>query len=483
MLFNSVDFLVFFPAVTVLYFALPPRARWALLLAASCAFYMAFVPAYILILAFTIVVDYGAALMIERETGRRRRALLVASLVANLGVLALFKYLGFAAANLNGLARFLGWNYSLPALEIFLPLGLSFHTFQAMSYTIEVYRGHQRAERHFGIYALYVMFYPQLVAGPIERPQNLLPQFREHHVPDPHRIAAGLRLMAWGMFKKVVIADRVAPYVNVVYDAPTSYEGPALALATILFAVQIYCDFSGYSDIALGSARVMGFRLMDNFRHPYAARSVSEFWRRWHISLSTWFRDYVYVPLGGGRVSAARRAGNIAVVFVLSGLWHGASWTFVAWGAIHAGLLIASLATASVRARAVRRVGLDRMPRTHRAVQTAITFCLVTAAWVFFRAESLSDAVYIVTHLLPLSGASQLVILGGGGAPLAVKTVAAAAALGLLFTVEWGRLHAAPRAYFLGRPLWVRSLAYAGIALAVMNLGTTQKVPFIYFQF
>nr|HMQ77897.1 MBOAT family O-acyltransferase [Flavobacteriales bacterium]HMR29263.1 MBOAT family O-acyltransferase [Flavobacteriales bacterium] len=294
MIFNSIAFLVFFVVVTTTYHLLPHRWRWPMLLAASCWFYMAFVPVYILILAFTIAVDYGAGLLIERSEGVVRRRWLIASIVANVGVLAIFKYYGFLTENIEAMVRAAGWTgYTIPDLGIILPIGLSFHTFQSLSYTIEVYYGRQRAERHLGIFSLYVMFYPQLVAGPIERPGNLL---RQLHLPmafDPGLLASGLRLMAWGFFKKIMIADRVGAMVDHVYDAPYTHDGPALILASLLFAVQIYCDFSGYSDIALGAARCLGIDLMRNFRTPYASTNISEFWRRWHISLSTWFRDYV----------------------------------------------------------------------------------------------------------------------------------------------------------------------------------------------
>ncbi len=335
MLFNSLQFLLFFPVVTALYFLASQRLRWVVLLAASCVFYAAFIPKYLLILAFLILVDYVAGRGIENAEGRRRRMLLLMSLVANIGLLCVFKYLDFADQNLNALFAWAGLDWVIPQLNIILPIGLSFHTFQAMSYTIEVYRGRQKAERHLGIYALYVMFYPQLVAGPIERPYQLLHQFREHHEFDLPRVSDGLKLMLWGFFKKVVIADRIGLYVNQVYEAPTSHHGWSLIVATYFFAFQIYCDFSGYTDIAIGAAQVMGFRLMDNFNRPYFAKSIAEFWRRWHISLSSWFRDYLYFPLGGNRVPVPRWCFNISIVFLLSGLWHGASWTFVVWGALH----------------------------------------------------------------------------------------------------------------------------------------------------
>src|ERR1700682_2673199 len=306
MLFNSVAFVIFFPVVTALYFGLPHRHRWALLLAASCVFYMVFIPAYILILGVTIIIDYWAGIQIEKSAGRLRTFYLVLSIISTCMVLFVFKYSDFFLGNVNALASFLHWDYSLKLLHIILPIGLSFHTFQSLSYVIEVYRGHQTSERHFGIYALYVMFYPQLVAGPIERPQHLLHQFYEYHPFVYSRVTSGLRLMTWGMFKKVVIADRLAGFVGNAYSHPRDFEGHTLLIATLFFAFQIYCDFSGYSDIALGAAEVMGFSLMKNFDQPYSALSVGEFWRRWHISLSTWFRDYVYVSLRGNRVGPVR---------------------------------------------------------------------------------------------------------------------------------------------------------------------------------
>src|SRR5687768_10410935 len=270
----------------------------------------------------------------------------------------------------------------LPLLNIILPIGLSFHTFQAMSYTIEVYRGHQPAERHFGIYALYVMFYPQLVAGPIERPQNLLPQFRTRHEFDADRVFQGLARMLWGMFKKVVIADRLAVIVNQVYGNPNQYGGMAFVWATWFFAIQIYCDFSGYSDIALGAAKVMGFNLMENFDRPYFATSIGEFWRRWHISLSTWFKDYLYVPLGGSRLGPRRTYVNLLVVFLLCGLWHGAAWTFVAWGLYHGMFLV------------LERVGWARtLERGPPALRHVYVLLAVMVGWVLFRSETLAGAV------------------------------------------------------------------------------------------
>ncbi len=433
MLFNSLNFLIFFPIVTIAYFLLPQRFRWLLLLAASCYFYMAFIPAFILILAFTITVDYFSGIAIEGAVGRRRKQFLIASIIANVGVLFFFKYFNFFNANLALLANFLHWSYSLHALAIILPIGLSFHTFQSLSYTIEVYRGRQEAERHFGIFALYVMFYPQLVAGPIERPQNLLHQFREKHDVDVRRIGDGLVLMVYGFFMKLFIADNLAPFVNAVYDHPTEYLAPSFVIATVFFAFQIYCDFAGYSYIAIGAARVMGFRLMQNFRQPYFSHSIGEFWHRWHISLSTWFKDYVYIPLGGSHVTKNLQVRNLLVTFLLSGLWHGANWTYIVWGALNGGYLVLEMFGTnlwrSFRGDSLALEGVSSETAINRApkktdnfseiaplkaeerpqsvflgalvgiLQTLLTFMFICLAWVFFRAESFHTAVYIIGNM------------------------------------------------------------------------------------
>ena len=396
MLFNSLPFVFFFIIVTSLYFIIPYKYRWFLLLAGSCYFYMAFVPIYILILGFTIVIDYFAGRYLEDARGHRRKSLLIASLVANIGVLAAFKYYNFLNNNLTVLLHSLGHTNPLPYLSILLPIGLSFHTFQAMSYTIEVYRGNQKAERHFGIYALYVMFYPQLVAGPIERPQNMLHQFYEKHDFDYKRVTDGLKLMFWGLFKKMVIADRLSAVVDTVYNNPKEHTGLSFIIATIFFAFQIFCDFSGYTAIAIGAAKVMGIKLMTDFNKPYHARSISEFWKRWHISLSTWFRDYFYIPLGGNRVTIPRWYLNLFIVFLVSGLWHGANWTFIIWGVLHGFYIIFGLITKKLRGKAVKFIRLDRSPGLQNTVNVLCTFTLVTFAWIFFRAKSLQVAVYFI---------------------------------------------------------------------------------------
>jgi len=404
MLFNSLSFLVFFPVVTLLYFMLPHKFRWILLLAASCFFYMFFKPVYILILFGTIVIDYYAGIKLEEITDQKKKKIfLVLSLVANIGVLVVFKYYNFINTNITDLLQSFGAENPIPYLKILLPIGLSFHTFQAMSYTIEVYRGNQKAERHFGIYALYVMFYPQLVAGPIERPQNILHQFYEKHKFEYNNVSAGLKLMLWGLFKKVVIADRLAIGVDEVYNHVNNYSGIALIIATVFFAMQIYCDFSGYSDIALGAARVMGFNLMLNFNRPYASRSVSEFWSRWHISLSSWFRDYLYIPLGGNRVKVSRMYLNLFIVFLISGIWHGANWTFVAWGALHGFYLVFALAVKPLSIKISNFFNKLSLGFFVKAFNVVVVFGLVAFTWLFFRANSMSDALYIVKHMTDIN--------------------------------------------------------------------------------
>lgn len=395
MLFNSFHFLVFFIIVTCLYFNIPYNKRWLLLLISSCYFYMAFIPIYILILGFTIVIDYFAGLLIEGAEGIRRKLFLIFSLIANIGVLAIFKYYNFLNHNFSFLLHGFGLTNPIPYLSILLPIGLSFHTFQAMSYTIEVYRGHQKAERHFGIYSLYVMFYPQLVAGPIERPQNLLHQFKDKFDFDYERVTSGLRLMAWGLFKKVVIADRLAIVVDMVYNNPSHYNSLSLIIATVFFSFQIFCDFSGYSDMAIGAARIMGFKLMKNFDKPYQSNSINEFWKNWHISLSSWFRDYLYISLGGNRVTIPRWYLNLFIVFLISGLWHGANWTFIIWGALHGFYLVFGLITKDYREKFNKVVLLNKIP----FLPALTTFALVTFAWIFFRANNLNTAFYIAKNI------------------------------------------------------------------------------------
>jgi alginate O-acetyltransferase complex protein AlgI len=509
MLFNSFHFLLFFPIVTIAYFLLPHRFRWILILSASCYFYMMFIPKYIFILAITISIDYFAGLGLEKFKGEKRKWLLVLSILSNIGMLAFFKYFNFANENLTALATFIGWNYPIKDLEIILPIGLSFHTFQSLSYTIEVYRGRQKAERHYGYLATYVMFYPQLVAGPIERPQNVLHQFHTEQKFDYQRVTDGLKWMAWGMFKKVVIADRMALLVDPIYNSPTTHTGPALVFATLAFAIQIYCDFSGYSDIALGSAQVMGIKLMKNFDHPYFSKSVSEFWERWHISLSTWFRDYLYIPLGGNRVPKLQWVFNLLITFLISGLWHGANWTFAIWGALHGLYVIVFGLTEKLRTRFASALRMDRFQKLTNALSTFTTFSLVSYAWIFFRANNLSDALYISKGLFSGWGdyivQIKTILFGGVGLAHVDATLNSIFNVITPFTIEsrsfivitilalfvWLIVEIKQfRGNFLGdlslQPAYIRWVLYSLIITLTLVFGTTYtgaQRPFIYFQF
>jgi alginate O-acetyltransferase complex protein AlgI len=484
MLFNSFAFLIFFPVVTTLYFLLPHKFRWQLLLASSCIFYMYLIPMYIFVLIFLILVDYFAGILIEQSSGKKRKMFLIFSILANCGVLFIFKYFHFFNSNVTAIASLIHWNYPITVLQVVLPIGLSFHTFQSMSYTIEVYRKKQKAEKHLGIYALYVMFYPQLVAGPIERPYNLIHQFYEKHQFEIKRVLEGLGLMCWGLFKKVVVADRLALLVNAVFNNPTQFTGTSLILAVIFFTFQIYCDFSGYSDIAIGAAKVMDFTLMENFNRPYLSKSLSEFWKRWHISLSTWFRDYVYIPLGGNRVLPVYMYLNLLIVFVVSGLWHGANWTFIIWGGIYGILLIFSKITFKIRKRISNIIGLNNFPNLYQVLQIIVTFLIVSFSWIFFRANSISDAFYIITHLFTNISFNA----NSFGAKLVLMTNDIILSLILIvFIVYMDILQEKKNKTFLGfmadKGPAARIFFYLIILFIILLFGVFKNTTFIYFQF
>lgn len=407
MLFNSLEFIIFFPIVTVLYFAIPHKYRWMLLLASSYVFYMGWNAAYALLLLTSTVVTYVASLLIDKsETKGKKKLFLILSIVINLGILFTFKYFQFFTSGLYAVFDLLKVQYTPIPYSLVLPVGISFFTFQALGYSFDVYRGEIEVQKHFGKYALFVSFFPQLVAGPIERTKNLLPQFDEVHRFDYDCAVSGMRLMLWGYFKKIVIADTVCVAVNAVYNNVESYNGIGLIMATFLFAIQIFCDFSGYSDIARGCARIMGFRLMKNFDHPYFAKSIKEFWRRWHISLSTWFKDYVYIPLGGNRKGEGRTRLNLFITFLLSGLWHGANLTFVIWGALHGLFQIFGRITYKVRKKLFEDTALKKISGVRTVFSVIFTFVLVCFAWILFRANTMHDAWYVITHLFDIDSLS-----------------------------------------------------------------------------
>lgn len=488
MLFNSFQFLIFFPVVTLLYFVLHHKYRWLLLLIASCIFYMSFIPKYILILGFTIVIDYIAGIMIEKVEGKKKKYFLIISLIANIGILCVFKYYNFFITNIN--TAFIHSHIkalSFPILHFVLPLGLSFHTFQAMSYTIEVYRGNQKAEKHFGIYALYVMFYPQLVAGPIERPQNMLHQFREEHEFNYDNVITGLRLMLWGMFKKVLIADNLALFVGSIYDHPTNFSGLPLIIAAIFFTIQVYCDFSAYSDIALGAARVMGFKLMRNFNNPYISKNMTEFWRRWHISLSSWLNDYLYTPLAISMRTWGKLGTILAIniTFFVSGLWHGAGWNFILWGILN-GIAVSY----HIISKKLRKGISSLLPaKVYATVSIAIVLIFWTFIEIFFRARSGHDISYILNHLVSNSfsiyhntkyiGASSVTSLFASQFQIVILAVSVI----ILFYVELLPDDKSPTVILNRIPAWSRWSIYYGMIMLILIFGEMNNTQFIYFQF
>ena len=487
MLFNSLHFLIFFLVVVIIYFLLPFRMRWFFLLAASYYFYMCWKAEYAILLVISTLIDYCAGLkMASAKSASQKKRYLLVSIISNLGLLFSFKYFNFFNESLRTLLN--SWNimYNVPAFHALLPVGISFYTFQTMSYSIDVYRGEQQPERHFGMFALYVTFFPQLVAGPIERSTSLLPQFYECHAFDVKRAVHGLQLMLWGFFKKVVIADRLAWYVNAVYNQPEQFHGLPIFFATYAFAFQIFCDFSGYSDIAIGAAEVMGFRLMQNFKRPYFSKSIAEFWQRWHISLSTWFRDYLYIPLGGNRVTPARRDLNVFIVFVVSGLWHGANWTFLAWGALHGGYFLTAMRTARLRQRLTTRLHLDRWPQLLHGWRVFVTFHLVLLSWVFFRANSLSDAFLLLKNGFDLSAVmTQLLAFNPlQGIPInRYETVIALFVVSIMEIAHLMQHNGSVRARLSNQPRWLRWGAYYAVIVSILIFGVFFQTEFIYFQF
>ncbi len=480
MLFNSLEFLIFFPVVTVLYFLLPHKIRWFLLLISSCIFYMAFVPKYILILGVTIIVDYFAGIIISRMQGNNKKIFLIVSLITNIGLLFVFKYFNFFNENIKHLADLLNWNYPIASLSIILPIGLSFHTFQSMSYIIEVYRGKQQPEKHFGIYALYVMYYPQLVAGPIERPQNMLWQFHKEHSIDTQRVSDGLKLMAWGLFKKVVIADNLALVVNSVYGNPTAVNGFSLVIATYFFAFQIFCDFSGYTDIARGASRVMGIELMQNFKRPYFSKTISEFWRRWHISLSSWFTDYVYIPLGGNRCAKWKWFRNTMIVFLLSGLWHGANWTYVIWGGLNGFYLVFAIISKDIRGKIKKWTGIEKFPNINKVIKVFCTFNLICFSWIFFRASSFTQAITIIKRIF--MDFSLKIDIGRAGISR-YQLVLCYGVIAFLLAVQLFQRNRKIVNELNTRHVALRWVIYYTALICIIIFGVFNTNSFIYFQF
>jgi alginate O-acetyltransferase complex protein AlgI len=429
---------------------------------------MVFVPKYILILFLIIFIDYFSALAIEKSEGSKKKFFLVFSLVANIGLLAFFKYFNFLNENLSSVFSFLGGEFRPVNLDIILPIGLSFHTFQSMSYTIEVYRGKQKAERHLGHFANYVLFFPQMVAGPIERYQSLGNSLKEHHTPLYQNFSDGFKLILFGLFIKMTIADNIAPYVNQVYDDPLKHNSWQVIAAMFLFSFQIYADFFGYSTIALGSARLLGVKIMNNFNTPYLSRSITEFWSRWHISLSSWFREYLYIPLGGNRVKLPRWTFNILVVFMISGLWHGASWTFVVWGALHGLMILLERFFADFF-----QIKIKQKWSFLNMVLAIKTFVLTSFIWIFFRAESFEKAKHFIKALFQNFSVPDIDL--SLGVPVAAAIVMMLLDMFIYESRFDKKLNGLRTAF--------RWAMYGSLIFCLLALSGTQKFTFIYFQF
>lgn len=398
MIFNSIQFLVFFPIVILIYFIIPDKFKKLFLLLASCYFYMCWIPEYVLLIAFSTISTYFTGFLIDKtESTKQRKWSLAINIIVNLGILFVFKYFNFFSSSIQTVLGLLNVNITTVQSTLLLPVGISFYTFHALGYSIDIYRKTIRHERNFINYALFVAFFPQLVAGPIARAKDLIPQLRENHKFEYNRTVIGLRLMLIGMFKKVAIADVIAIYINQVFNNLDQYKGMTLLLAVFLFSIQIYCDFSGYTDIALGAAKVLGIDLMENFKTPYLASSISDFWSRWHISLTSWFRDYIYIPLGGNRKGNIRKHFNIFIIFLISGLWHGASWTFIIWGSLHGILRVAEGVISSfIPPLKFKHSVFNKMKNL---VKIICTYCIVCFVWIFFRANNLKDAVYVIRNM------------------------------------------------------------------------------------
>ena len=477
MLFNSWEFIGLFIGTSVLYFNIPHKYRSLLLLISSYLFYISWRWDFAFVMmGVTLINYYGGLKISESSTKTKKRYYLWFAIIVSLIPLLYLKYANFFISNINTVSEILGSSYKTAMLEVILPVGISFFTFQALSYSLDVYFGKTKVERNVINFAVFVAFFPQLVAGPIERSSNLLGQFREKHTFNRQNFIDGSKLFIWGLFKKVVIADRLAFYVDRIYENPDLYNGPTLAVATLFFAVQIYCDFSGYSDMAIGTAKILGFNLMQNFNLPYLSKSIAEFWRRWHISLSTWFSDYLYKPLGGNRVVYSRWLFNIFVVFLVSGFWHGANWTFIVWGFLHAlYYVIESWGDKLLNWAKQTRI---KQYRTYRLSKMMIVFILVCYAWIFFRASSISDA-YIISRKLVFDWTGSL-YLGAS----TVSFMLSLLLIVLLLVVQILQYNKVATLYFseskmhpLGQLIW-----YVFLLLSVSLLGISSNA-FIYFQF
>lgn len=496
MLFNSFSFLIFFPITLLIYFMIPRKLRYLWLLVVSYYFYMCWNAPYALLLLTSTVITYAAALLIHhwKDKPFRKKCAVGVSLFLNFGILFLFKYFNFAVSTLEKVTAALHLSFDVPALDLLLPVGISFYIFQAVGYTVDIYREKLLPEKNLLYYALFVSFFPQLVAGPIERSTNLLPQLRHVdrlHLWDTKRIQKGAVFMLYGYIMKMIIADRIAMLVNTVFD-PLSYQnysGILAVIAAVLFSIQIYCDFAGYTYIAIGASKIMGIELMNNFNMPYLAVNIKDFWDRWHISLSTWFRDYLYFPLGGSRRGQIRKYINIFIVFVVSGLWHGAAWHYVIWGVIHGALRVLGEATQGIREKVYTALHFKRDTLAVKMWQIAVTFSTVTIAWVFFRANSVSQALTFIKNMFCVNNLwvltdGTLFTLGLDAKEWNVLLLSIFFLL-LVDILRYKKVRLLE--LFMKQNLWFRWLIfYAGIfAVVIFGVYSTKydASQFIYFQF
>lgn len=477
MLFNSIEFLFFLPIVVIIYYILPFKYRTITMLLASYFFYMCWKAEYIVLILISTFIDYFVALNIEKTSNQsKRKQLLYLSIFVNLGILFFFKYANFFGSSVNNILSFLNVNEQLPVLKLLLPVGISFYTFQTMSYTIDVYKGELKAEKSFIQFALFVTYWPQLVAGPIERAGHLLKQFKRKVEFSYENISMGFRLILWGFFKKIVIADRLSSIVSEAYNNNPNNNAWIYWVGTLFFAFQIYCDFSAYSDIAIGSAKMMGIKLMENFKQPYFSKSISEFWKRWHISLSTWFRDYVYIPLGGNRVVKWRWYYNLFITFLVSGIWHGANWTFVFWGALHGSYLILAILKDNFLKNKPKLSKIEN----YKPLALFSTFMLVLVGWIFFRSENLEQAFTIFKSIASFKNYEVTIFFINNKIELLLSTLFLTILLYLDFIHQSFENMAS---YLQTKNVWYRWSLYYSLILLIIIFGVYGKEEFIYFQF
>ena len=477
MLFNSIDFAIFLPVCFVLYWFVTHknlRLQNSLIVLSSFIFYGWWDWRFLFLMVGSASIDYFVSILLKKQENKKKRKILLAySIIANLGILAFFKYFNFFVDNFIDVFTLFGTKFNPITLNIVLPVGISFYTFQALSYTIDVYRKKLEPTNSIIDYFAFISFFPQLVAGPIERATNLLPQFYKKRIFDYDKAVDGMRQILWGLFKKIVVADGCAEYVNNIFGNYTEHSGSSLALAAILFGFQIYCDFSGYSDIAIGTARLFGFNIMQNFAFPYFSRDIAEFWRRWHISLSTWFRDYVYIPLGGSKGNNTIKIRNIFVIFLLSGFWHGANLTFIVWGALNAIYFLPLLLFGKNRNNLNIVAEGKLLPSIKEIIQITATFGLTTFAWIFFRSKSLTDAFSFIGHIFSPDFFTMPVVY--------LKVLIF---ILILVIIEWIQRKKRHALDFEGLilPSWFKISIYVGLSYLIMTFGTINQ-SFIYFQF